>query len=452
MSSPFLEKFIKKSSEYGALFHLFPGAVYEFRDKIWRVKQIQGSPPISIYISNAFQRLLSELKNEGIVPTTATVPKTGTSEVFPQSWYCSNPACNRFEAGTLRSRSCQRCGQEMRQLPLVVVCDSCGYLDAIRQPSCERCGNGHNLRIVMYERYAIGTWRIVCQTCLERVLTARGIPPNQPERFKPYESDFHIWSDLEPGTRCPRCRADHVTDPKKPGKRVVPAGANVVTPAFKTTFDQDMLSMKSRAVTTASKEMSTNADWKTTFERIQRVFGIKDIYLARIMALSCTYGYKVAKFQTTLPFQGNNVYLRADEAEAILFEFDLGRIPVDKAKEVLHSAAHAFVQVAGYVTGLGSEAYREYFDVESGTAMIFTTEAGGCDVLVTEKAKLLELLKRARAIVHNCKNQCPAGCPWCIQVRPIQCARGNRELDRTSLATLWQSRFIYSEEEVDDNS
>lgn len=451
MSSALLEKFIKRSSEYGALFHLFPGAVYEFRDKIWRVTQMQGSPPISIYMSNAFQRLLAELKTEGIVPTTATVPKTGTSEVFPQTWYCSNPVCNRFEVGALRSRSCVKCGREMRQLPVVVICDSCGYMDAIRQPKCDRCNSSSNLRLVMYERYNIGSWRIVCQKCLDPILQSRGISSNRPDLFKQYEREFHVWSDVEPGTKCPRCRSLHVTNSTDLGKRLIPAGANVVAPAFKTTFDQDISEMKAKAVTTAGREFSVSEDWKEILVRIKKIFGIREIYLTNITALSCTYGFRVGKHSKTLAFQGNNIFLRADEGEAVLFEFDKTLIPADRMKETLHAAAHAFMQVAGYVTGLGNEAYHEYYDVEGGVAMVFTSEAGGCNVLLTEKAKLLEWLKRTRAIVHNCKNQCKNGCPWCIQVRSFQCSSFNRELDRTSIADLWKGRFIYGEEPSDNS-
>jgi hypothetical protein len=340
----------------------------------------------------------------------------------------------------------------MRQVPLVVVCDNCGYVDGIRQAKCDRCNSGSNLRLVMYERENIGSWRVVCQTCMDRVLKKERIPADRPHLLQKYSDEFRVWSDLEPGTKCPRCGAAHSTDGNQRGKNLVPAGANVISPQFTTKFDQDMAEMRSRAVTTASKEMGVSEDKKAIFERIQRVFGIKEIYFTEIMALSCTYGYRVGKYSKTLPFQGNNIYVKADDAEALVFEFDPNRISRAAAKETLHSAAHAFVQVAGYVTGLGNEAYHEHYDAESNTAMIFTTEAGGCRVLLSEVPKLLELLKKARAIVHNCKNQCGQGCPWCIQIRPFQCSSLNRGLDRTALASMWKERFVYAEEEEDDDS
>lgn len=303
----------------------------------------------------------------------------------------------------------------------------------------------------MYERENIGSWRVVCQTCLDRVLQRERIPAERPDLFQKYSEDFRVWSDLEPGTKCPRCGAAHSTDGSQPGKNLVPAGANVISPQFTTKFDQDMAEMKSKAITTASKEMGVSEDKKAILERIRRVFGIKEIYFTEIMALSCTYGYRVGKHPRTLPFQGNNIYVKADDAEALIFEFDPGRIPQAVAKETLHSAAHAFVQVAGYVTGLGNEAYHEHYDPATSTAMIFTTEAGGCGVLLSEVPKLLELLKKARAVVHNCKNQCGPGCPWCIQIRSFQCSSLNRELNRTALASLWKERFVYAEEEEEDD-
>lgn len=443
MSSALLEKFVKRSSEYGALFHLFPGALYEYRDKIWRVNQITGNTPVNIYQGDAFQRLLNQLNKENIQVQSCTVPKNGTSEVFPPSWYCDKPDCNHFETGYLRSRTCPRCKTgEMRQVPVVIICDNCGYLGAIRQPTCSRCNSSMNMRLVMYERPNIGSWRIVCQTCLDRVLRRGGLSPDNPKAFKKFEREFQVWSDIEPGVKCPRCRAEHDIRHDTPGKRLVPAGANVVSPAFMVTFDQDMASIKSKALTTASREMSSNADWKAIFERIKRVFALKEIYLANILALSCTYGYHVGDYPRTLPFPGNNVYIMTDKAGAIVFEFDLDRIPKDHVKEILHSAAHALLQVVGYVTGLGNEAYREHVDVESGCVMIFSTEAGGCDVLLTEKAKLVDWLSRTRAVVHECKNQCEDGCPWCLHVKLWQCSSLNRDLDRKGLSQLWKERFL----------
>src|SRR2546428_13784227 len=100
MSSPELAaKFVKRSSESAALFHHFPGAIYEFRDRIWRVKQIQGNTPVEIYTSDAFQKPLTELKQQGVTAQNCTTLQQGTSEVFPQTWFCANNQCNRLSLG-----------------------------------------------------------------------------------------------------------------------------------------------------------------------------------------------------------------------------------------------------------------------------------------------------------------------------------------------------------------
>lgn len=446
-----VDKFVKRSSEYAALFHYFPGALYEFREKIWRVRQIQGSTPSTIYLNDSFRRLVDNLKSQGILVQSCTTPKQGTSEVFPQTWVCSNPRCNRFESGELHSRLCSRCGTgELRQLPLVVICDKCGNLDAIKCSPCPRCKSAANFRLVMYERNYIGTWRIVCHTCLDKVLKREEISSDNAAAFKPFQDEFHIWSDIEPGVKCGRCRAPSSSSSDDPGKRIVPAGANVIAPAFTTTFDQDVESIKSNALTTASKEMSGSPEWEALFARIKKTFAIEEIYLANITALSCTYGYRVGRNTIDRPFAGGEIFLRADQCGAILFQFNPERIPKDQAKMMLHSVAHALMQVAGYITGLGNEAYREYSDPTSYSVLIFTPEAGGCDLLLTEKEKLVTWLKRARAIVHGCKNQCVSGCPWCLHLRTWQCSSLNRDLDRKNLADLWKERFLLEEEDVEN--
>lgn len=445
MSTPLAQRFIKKSSETASLFHYFPGAIYEFRDRIWRVKQMQGNVPMTVWSSDAFRRLTDALQQQNIQVQTCTTPKQGTAEVFPMSWYCSNPSCNKFISGELKGRECPSCKSEMRQLPIVVICNKCGYIDAIKVSPCKRCRTTDSLRLVMYDRNNLGSWRIVCKTCLEKVIKREGLRADRPDSFKKFEQDFKVWSDLEIGAACPICDASSSANSGIPGKSIVPAGSNVVSPAFMTTFDQDVPTIKKRAVSTASKEFSINQDLQSVFERIRRVFAIEDVYLANILALNCTYGYRVGRCSTIKAFSGGGVYLRADQCGAVLFQFDPERFPIDTREKVLHAAAHALLQVVGYVTGLGNEAYREFVDVSTCTVMIFSSEAGGCDLLVQEPAKLVTWLKRARSIAHNCKNQCTSGCPWCLHVRTWQCSGLNRNLDRIGLTKLWNSRFLVSE-------
>jgi rubrerythrin len=439
--SQIAQRFVKRSSETAALFHHHPHAIYEFRDKIWRVTQMQGNVPANIFMSDAFRRLLVALQTQGIQVQTCTTPKQGVSEVFPMSWYCSNPSCNKFISGPLADRDCPACRSEIRQLPLVVICDACSYLDAIKtnNMACRRCGT-KSYTLVMYDRNNLGSWRIVCQTCLDAVLQRERLRRDQPNGFKRFEGEFQTWTDLEPGAPCPNCRAPQSSDPDNPGKRVVPAGSNVVSPAFTTTFDQDVPTIKLRALTTASKEFTKNPDYDQVLDRIKNVFGIQEIYLAEIVALNCTYGYRVGRNQTIKQFGGQSVYLRADQCGAILFEFDPAKFSDDSKEQMLHSIAHALLQVVGYITGLGNEAYREYVDIANSAVMIFTAEAGGCDILVQEPAKLVTWLKQARAVVHDCKNQCKLGCPWCLHLRTFQCDRLNRNLNREGLSALWDKK------------
>src|SRR5207249_4928508 len=97
------------------------------------------------------------------------------------------------------------------------------------------------------------------------------------------------------------------------------------------------------------------------------------------------YGFRVGRYSKVIPFQGGSIYLRAERANALLLTFDKNRIQGDAAHDTLHSAAHALVQVAGFVSGLGNEVYREYVDPKSQAVLIFTTEAGGCDLFLTEE-------------------------------------------------------------------
>ncbi len=444
--SQLLSKFEKRSSESAALFHHFPGAIYEFRDRIWRVTQLQGSTPVEIYSSDAFQKLLVALKQQGISIQSCTTPQQGASQVFPQTWFCSNPGCNRLVLGDLRGRDCTKCKSEMRQLPIVVICDRCGHLDTLTSAPCRRCRSAANLRLLMYERHNIGSWKVACQTCLEAVLRRERLLSDRPSTFRRFQDEFGVWSDLEPGAKCRICDAGQSTGLDNPGKRVAPAGSNVVTPAFTTTFDQDIDAMTKTSKTCASNEMSVSEEWQTLLKQIRKTFAIKEVYLTDIMALSCTYGFRVGRYPKILPFPGNSVYLRAEHANALLLTFDHARIAQDLTGQVLHSAAHALVQVAGYVSGLGNEVYREYVDEQNHAVLIFTTEAGGCDLFLGEKEKLVELLRRARTVVNECKNQCKEGCPWCLHIRTHQCSRLNRELNRSALASLWSERFLLGTE------
>lgn len=291
----------------------------------------------------------------------------------------------------------------------------------------------------MYERERVGTWRIICQQCLEESAQRHGFQLNNPGSFRDYESEFHVNSDLDPYSACRQCNAA-ISRQNRLGKRVVPAGANVVAPAFMTTFDKDIPNIMNSAKRRASQVMSVDEDTKIAFERIQDVFAIKEIYLADIIALNCTYGYRVGRHPNDLPFQDGTIFLKSDPCEAIVFQFDEKRIPEINRQNILHAIAHSFLQVAGYITGLGNEVYREYIHAPTCTVMIFTTEAGGCALLVQEPAKLTDWLKRSRAVVHECKNQCGEGCPWCLHLRTWQCGDLNRNLDRVGLSAIWDKK------------
>jgi hypothetical protein len=177
-------------------------------------------------------------------------------------------------------------------------------------------------------------------------------------------------------------------------------------------------------------------------DRITRVFGILDIYLTEIVAMTSTCGYRVGNCAEEFPFPGGAIYLRADTVTAALFVIDESRLPSQGKHETLHAAAHALLQTAGYVSGLGREAYREFVDDEHNAIMIFSVEGGGCDILIREPAKLITWLRRARAIVHGCKNQCQLGCNWCLFVSNWQCPEFNRQMNRNQLAQLWREQFI----------
>lgn len=441
MVGPFEDKFIKRSNETSALFHHFPGAIYEFRDRVWRVKEMHGNIPGHIHLgSDAFRELLKKLESKGIRVQNYSGLRTGTSEVYPMTWYCDNSSCNRFVSGHPKDRICTRCKKgQMHQIPLVVICDNCGNMDQLNARGCMTHHDRNSLRLVMYEREKVGTWRIICNECLEESARRHGFQINNPSTFKIHEDEFRISSDLDPGSACRQCSAA-ISKKDRPGKRVVPSGANVVAPAFMTTFDKDMNNIMSSAKMQASQVMSYDEDTRVAFERIQNVFGIKEIYLADIIALNCTYGYRIGRYIRDIAFPDGTIFLKSDPCEAVVIQFDDKKIPDINRENILHAAAHALLQVAGYITGLGNEVYREYYHAQTGTVMIFTTEAGGCELLVQEPAKLTDWLKRSRAVVHECKNQCDEGCPWCLHLRTWQCGDLNRNLDRTKLSAMWDKK------------
>jgi hypothetical protein len=441
MVGQFEDKFIKRSNESSALFHHFPGAIYEFRDRVWRIKEMHGNVPSHINLgSDAFKQLLNSLERKGIHVKNYSGLRTGISEVYPMTWYCDNRSCHRFVSGHPGDRMCTRCNTgQMRQVPLVVICDNCGNMDQITTRVCRQRHDKNNLRLVMYEREKVGTWRIICNQCLQESAQKHGFHIDNPSSFKEYEEEFRVSSDLDPSSTCRQCNAA-ITRNDRLGKRIVPAGANVVAPAFLTTFDKDMKTVMSSAKRRASDVMSIDEDTKVVFERIQKVFGIKEIYLADIVALNCTYGYRIGKHQNDLPFQDGTIFLKSDPCEAVVFQFDESRILPANRHAILHAISHALLQVAGYITGLGNEVYREHVDLDTCTVMVFTTEAGGCDLLVQEPAKLTDWLKRSRSVVHECKNQCEEGCPWCLHLRTWQCGNLNHNLDRRGLSAIWDRK------------
>jgi len=441
--------FIKRSSEWGALFHYFPQAVYEFRDHIWRVRELQGDVPRNLFNSDAFQRLQDELSRLNVNFRSISSPKRGSSEIFPMSWVCSS--CGLFKDGELRDRNCPVCGGEMRQFPFVVLCDSCGYLNRVTTSRCPRCNDTSMLGIVWYDRSNLLNIHMICKRCQDEVLRRAGINCDRrcmqcSIRNKPcqrYHKEFSVFSELEITANCPRCG-------NRPGKRIVPATiSTLVSPKFINTFDQDIPTIIDNAITSARREMEAypDADLSYVFDRIHRVFGIEDIYLAEIVALTCTYGYQVGRCERTFNFPGGTVYVKAENVTAAVFKFDPEMLPIENRHAVLHAAAHAFIQTAGYITGLGNAAYREYVDDENNVVMIFSIESGGCDVLIREPYKLINWLRRARGIVRGCKNQCSTGCPWCLHIRNWQCMEFNKNLDRRGLNQMWRERFLIQEVE-----
>ena len=441
MVGTFEDKFIKRSNESSALFHYFPGAIYEFRDRVWRVKEMHGNIPGHIHLgSDAFRELLKQLEEKGIRVQNYSGLRTGISEVYPMTWYCDNRSCNRFVTGHPKDRICTRCKKgQMHQIPLVVICDNCGNMDQLNARTCNQHHDKSSLRLARYEMEKVGTWRIICNECLEQSAQRHGFQIDDPASFRIYEDEFRVSSDLDPGSVCRQCNAARSTKDTK-GKRVVPAGANVVAPAFMTTFDKDMENIMSSAKTRASQVMSYDDDMKIGFERIQNVFGIKEIYLADTIALNCTYGYRIGRYSNDIPFQDGTIFLKSDPCEAVVIQFDDKKIPEINRENILHAISHALLQVAGYITGLGNEVYREFYHAPTCTVMIFTTEAGGCQLLVQEPAKLTDWLKRSRAVVHECKNQCEQGCPWCLHLRTWQCSNLNRNLDRIGLSAMWDKK------------
>ncbi|MFC1803607.1 hypothetical protein ACFL0D_06540 [Thermoproteota archaeon] len=402
--------FTRKSSQLSSLFRYYPGAVYEFQDRVWRVKSLTGNAPASLFRgSSSINRLFDALEEKGLTPENLVVPITGKSELWPKTWVCSNPSCRRFEVGNLSTLDCSTCRSEFRQMPFVVVCDNCGYL---AEPTFSKCNNHPDAYVKrewpnLDNLYSL---KLVCSTCGTTVY-----------------SDFNI------GARCPSCRENN-------GKRISPATAStIINPLHMKTFDEDISNIITKAHTSLSRELKIR-DMESILDEIRNVFHLDDIYLSNISVLQCTYGYKVGNNGEKY-FQNNTIYLRDVSGTAAVFKFksDISNY------NVLHSASHALLHPAGYITGLGSNSFNEYIDEENQVVMIFSTEPGACDVLVREPIKTIQWLKRAKFIVKNCKNQCENGCPWCLHTSNIQCSEFNNNLDRRNLARIWNQDFLLGE-------
>lgn len=413
---------------------------------------MSGNIPADLYMTNAFNNLKAELKKRGVTPASVSGMNQGSSEIFPASWVCSR--CGYYLTGSLRSKDCPLCGSEMRQFPFLVICNNCGYLGEVRENNCPRCGSA-NRGMLWYKRGDLTTIHMVCKDCQRKVLRETGVncpsikdvkgsgswrecitctlrpKPCDKERFR---NGIEIFSDVEFWKgKCPECSEN---------KRLTPAAASgVVSPAFLHTFDKDIPSIIEGAIDKATEVFQRKG---VPFSPIEKTFAIMDVYLAEIMTIPCTYGYRIGKYSEVIPFSDGTVYLQGDRATASVFEFDPTRLPreTEKKYSILHAAGHAFLQTAGYVTGLG-DVYRAHIDDKNNTVMIFCNEAGGCDVLVREPVKMINWLRRARAIVYGCKNNCKNGCGWCLYIRNWQCPEFNTKLDRRGLEKVWERRFLF---------
>lgn len=340
----------------------------------------------------------------------------------------------------------------MRQFPFLVICDNCGYLGEVRENNCPRCGST-NRGMVWYKRGDLTTIHMVCKDCQREVLRKAGIQcPSisdikgsgswaecmtctlRPKPCERHRKSIEIFSDVEYWKgECPECSET---------KRVTPAAAaGVVSPAFLHTFDKDIQSIIDGALDNAAEVFQRRG---VPFSPIATRAHVKNVYLTEIMTILCTYGNRVGNSPDIFSFADGTVYLQSDKVTAAIFEFDPIGLPKEDEQRyaILHAAGHAFLQTAGYVTGLGN-VYRAHVDENTNTVMVFSTEAGGCDVLIREPVKLFDWLKRARAIVYGCKNNCKEGCGWCLYIPNWQCPEFNTKLDRRGLEKFWERRFLF---------
>jgi len=386
------QEFVKVSTPIGALFHMFPGAIYEHRDRIWRVKDMRGTVEVDDMLSPAFKQLQLSLKAKGYKLQAVTLPQRGISELFPKTWFCGS--CGHFESGLLNSIHCSECRAEMRQFPFIVTCDECGYIDGVRLPRCTRCNSDKHITWVAKNRSQPATYHFACSQCARN----QGIQNLSQQPWARVEG-FIVYSDLEISGSCPRCQAKTSRN-AVPGKKVMPAtSTSFMIPAFERTFDRDVAEMIKEPITTAKNELV--GEWEPTFEYIQRTLGIKDVYLKDIKVLAATYGYKVGERSKILQFPNNTVFIKPSRATAAIFEFDAQRLAAYNKEEVLHSIAHALVTTAGYVTGLGPDAFDEYVDPKNNAVMIFTEQPGGCEMLVRVPEKLVMLLRQSHSLTDR---------------------------------------------------
>jgi hypothetical protein len=278
------------------------------------------------------------------------------------------------------------------------------------------------------------TLHVVCKTCQDSTLPKTMCDRNctvcpfvsRPCNTTSYTPRIELAATMDANQPCPNCRQNT--------KRLALATSNVMAPVSVTAFDDDLPTILDQATFKAKMEMGAKG---VSFDHIEKILALKEIALTRVKSITCTYAFRVGEAKP-VNFPDGNAYVIVDNGSAAVFQFDAARLPVgqDEKLRILHAAAHALIQPAGYVTGLGSESYREYIDPGSNSIMIYSTEPGGCDVLVREPAKLYTWLKRSRAVVHGCKNDCDDGCKSCLYIPNWQCQRFNHDIDRRGLVNL----------------
>jgi len=452
--------FTRTSSPQGALFHYFPFSIYEYREHIWRVTELHGGTARELMEGNAVKNLLRKLLDKGVDVQMFITPTIGESEVFPEAWVCSS--CGYYIVEELRRRECPRCRSEMQQYPFIITCDEwteqkeptgqirrlepCGYIAPPRKPKSCRCGS-NEIGVVIYDRNDLHTMHLVCKRCQNSVLPSNMcdrrcmacmLPNPKPCSNNRYAKQIEIFSDVEPASFCPSCM--------QPTKRLTPATSNIVSPVYILAFEDDTPAIVRKAEFRVKEDLE---DKGVPFNHIEKVFGLSNVVLAKITLISCVYGYRIGN-ANPIPFPDGKAYAIAENVSAAIFLFDAARLSADleEREKILHAASHAFLQTAGYITGLGIGAYRESVDAVNCAAMVFSVEAGGCEVLVREPSKLLTWLRRARALVHECKNDCNDGCGFCVFIPNWQCQMFNHNLNRRELKELWSERFLFGGEMV----